>query len=74
MNGEAGILQDGIEVAPLERRIRDAQERIRSDQNEENECDRDRGLHREHGGLEPRRQVAAEQPDQRAEQAENEHP
>jgi hypothetical protein len=74
MNGETGILQDGVEIAAFERRVRDAQERIRRDQDEENECDRDRGLHREHGGLEPRRQVAAEKRDQRAEQAENEHP
>ena len=74
MNGETGILQDRIEVAALERRLGNAQERIRRDQNEEDEGDRDRGLHREHGGLEPRRQITAEQRDQRAEQGENEHP
>ncbi len=74
MNGEAGILQDGIEVAALQRRLRNAQERIGRDQNEENECPRDRGLYREHVGFEPGRQIAAEQRDQRTEHAQDEHP
>ena len=74
MNGEAGILQDGIKVAALQRRLGNAQEWIRRDQNEENECHRDPGLHREHVGFKTRRQIAPEQCDQCAEQAEDEHP
>jgi len=74
MNGEAGILQDGVEIAALQRSLGDAQEWIGRDQNEENECHRDRGLHREHVGFEPRRQIAAEQRDQRTEHAEDEDP
>ena len=35
MDGEAGVLQDRIEVAALERRLRQAQERVRGEQDEE---------------------------------------
>ena len=51
MEGEAGILQDRIEIAALERRIGDAQERIRGGENEQLEGGRDPGLHRQHVGL-----------------------
>ena len=69
MNGEAGVLQDRIEIASLERRLEDAQERVRRDQDEQQECDGNPGLHGQHIGLEPGRQVSAEQRDQRTEQA-----
>ena len=74
MNGEAGILQDRVEIAAFERRLGNAQERIRGDQNEQNERNRDPGLHGEHVGLEASRQIVAEQRHQRAEQAEDEDP
>src|SRR6202030_174965 len=35
MEREAGVLQDRIEIAALERRIGDTQERVRCDQNEQ---------------------------------------
>ena len=74
MNREARILQDRVEIAALERRVGDAQERVGGQQDEEKEGDRDPGLHAEHVGLEPRRQIAAEQRDQRAEQRQDQHP
>ena len=45
---EADILQHRIEVPPLERRARDAQERVRGEQDEEIECAGDPSLHGEH--------------------------
>ena len=74
MEGEAGVLQDRIEIAALERRIDDAQERIRGGENEQLEGGRDPGLHRERVGFELHRQIAAEGGDQRAEQRQDKHP
>ena len=74
MNGQSWILQDRIEIAPFERRLADPQERIRRDQNEQIEGDRDPGLDAEHVGAQSRRQIAAEQCHQCSECAENQHP
>ncbi len=60
MERQTGVLQDRIEIAALERRIGDAQERIRRDQNEQLKSDGDPGLHGERIGLERRRQIVAE--------------
>ena len=74
MDGEADVLQHRIEVAAFERRGIEAQERVRRRQDEEVERGGDPGLHREHGRLEGRRDVVAEQRDEGAEQGEDEHP
>jgi hypothetical protein len=74
MDREAEVLQDRIEIAPLERRRHDAQERVRSDQNEQIERNRDPGLHRQHRRLEARWHVAPERGHQRTEHGQDEHP
>ncbi len=74
MDGEAGILQNRIQVAALERRIDDAQERVRSGENEQIEGNRNQGLHAQHVGAQTGRQIAAEQRDQSSEHAEDEDP
>ena len=74
MHREPDVLQDRVEVAPLGRRLRDAQERVRGDQDEEIERAGDPGLHGEHVGAQCVRQVSSEQRDQRAEDAQDQHP
>jgi hypothetical protein len=74
MDREAEVLQDRIEIAPLERRRHDAQERVRSDQNKQIERNRDPGLHRQYRRLEARRHVAPERGHQRTEHGQDEHP
>ena len=74
MKGETRILQDRIEIAALEWRIGNAQERIRGGENEKLKGGCDPGLHRERIGAKLRRQIAAERRDQRAEQGQDEHP
>src|SRR5215467_15645546 len=74
MDGEAGILQDWVEVAALDRRRLEAEEGIRGRQDEKVERERDPGLNRQHIGLEPRRQVGAEDRHQGAEDTEDENP
>ena len=74
MKGEARVLQDGIEVAALERRVGNAHERIRRGENEKIEGGGNPGLHRERIGLELRRQIVAEGRHQRAEQSQDEDP
>ena len=44
MNCEAGVLQDRIEVASLERRRREALERVRGQENEGEEGEADQAL------------------------------
>src|SRR5256885_8977764 len=46
MDGEAGILQDRVEITALEWRVRDAQKRVRRHQDEQQERDRDDRLDR----------------------------
>ena len=74
MDGEAGVLQDWIEVASLERRGREPLERVRSQENEGEEGEADQALNGERVGAKLRRQRAAEQSDKRAEDRENENP
>jgi len=69
-----GSCKTGLRSRPIERRLHNAQERIRRDQDEEIERDRDPRLHAEHVGLEARRQIAAEERDHRAEHAEDQDP
>ena len=74
MKGEAGILQDRIEVAALERGVRDTQKRIGSRENEKLKGGSDPGLHRKRVCLQLYRQVVAESGDQRAEEGEDQNP
>ena len=60
MNREPDILQQRIEVAPLGRRVGEAQERIRADENKEIKRRRDPGLNAERVGAQARRQIASE--------------
>ena len=74
MDREAGVLQDGIEVASLEWRRRQPLERVRGQENEGEEGETDQALNGERVGAQPARQRAAEQGDQRAEDRQNENP
>ena len=60
MEGEAGILQDRVEPAAVERRRVEPEERVGGEQHEGQEADADQRLHAQHAGPERRRQVAAE--------------
>ena len=60
MDGEADILQDRVEVLPLDRRRKYAGERVGGEQDEGQEGQRDPPLHRQDVGLQSGRQVAAE--------------
>ena len=74
MDGEPDVLQDGIEVAALDRRRRQAQERIGRGEDEENEGKRDPALNGEDQCLQPVGQVGAEGRDKRAEQRQDQNP
>ncbi len=74
MDGEARVLEDGIEVAPLERRGRQALEWIRGQDDEGEESDADCALNRESVSAQGARQRAAEQRDDAAEHRQNEDP
>ena len=74
MHGEADVLQHGIEVATLDRRICDAQKRIRGDEDEQIERAGDPGLHRQHMRAQRARQIVAEGCDQAAKQRQDRHP
>jgi hypothetical protein len=74
MYREADVLQHRIEVAALDRRAGDAQERIRGDQDEQIEGAGDPALHRQHMRAQRQRQVVAEGSDQAAEQRQDRHP
>ena len=74
MHREADVLQHRIEIAALDRRTGDAQERIRGDQDEEIERAGDPGLHGQHMRTQRQRQIVAEGSDQAAEQRENRYP
>jgi hypothetical protein len=74
VDGEAGILQDRIEILPLEGCRHDPRERVRSGQDEEQECDGDRGLHGEGVGTEARRDRLLRQSHDGAEQGEDQDP
>ena len=74
MHREANVLQHRVEVAALDRRARDAQKRIRGDEDEQIECSRDPALHRQHMRTQRQRQIVAESGDQAAEQRQDKHP
>ena len=69
MKGEAGILQNRVEVLTLEGCFGNPYERIGCQQNEQMERRRDPALHGERVGFEHRRQIIAEHRDQRAEES-----
>ena len=74
MHGEADVLQHGVEVPALDRRIGQPQERIRGQQDEEIESAGDPGLHREHARAQRQRQIVAERRDHAAEQGKDRDP
>ena len=74
MHREPDILQHRIEIAAFQRRIGDPHERIGCQQDEQIECGRDPGLHRQHMRAQRQRQIVAECGDQPAEQREDRHP
>jgi hypothetical protein len=74
MHRQTEILQDRIEIAALGRHLGQPPKRTRCEEDEEVEGRRDPGLHRQHVGLEGRRQIDAEQRDQCAEYGEDQHP
>jgi hypothetical protein len=74
MHREADILQHRIEIAALERRLRQPQERIRGHQDEQIERRSDPALHRQHMRAQRQRQIIAEGGDEPAEQCEDRHP
>ena len=53
MEGERGVLQDGIEAVAFGRRRAKPRERVRRQQNEQQERERDRALHRQHARAQP---------------------
>ena len=74
MHREADILQDRIEVAALERRLRHTREGIGSGENEKLERGRDPGLHAQHIGAQRSWKVSSEDRDHRAENGEDQRP
>ena len=74
MEGEAGILEDGVEIATFDGRLIEAQERVRGEDHESEKRDRDHRLYGERAGLERRRQMAAEGGNRAAEQREDQDP
>ena len=73
MEGERGVLQDGIETAAFGLG-RDAQEGIGGEDDEEQEGHGDAGLHGQHVGAQGGGQIAAEEGDGGAEDGEDQHP
>ena len=74
MEGEAGVLQQRVQVAPVRRRREDAREGIRGQDGEGEEADGDPGLHAQHARAQGRRQVAPEARDRGAEQRQDQDP
>ena len=74
MKSETRVLQDRVEIAALEWRLRNADERIGRGQNEQMKRRRDPALDGERVGLERRGQIVAEDGDQRAEKRKDRHP
>ncbi len=71
---EARVLKDRVQVAPLERGGRQALERVRGQQDEQQEGGADQALHGERVGPERPRQGAAEHGDHAAEDRQDQHP
>ena len=74
MDREPGVLQNRIEVAPLEGRGRESLERVRGQENEGEEGHADQALNGERVGAQGAWQSAAKQGDERAEDRQNEDP
>ncbi len=74
MEGEAGVLQQRVQVVAVQRRREDALEGIGGEEGKGQEADRDHGLDRQHPRLEPRGQVAAEGRHRAAEQRQDQDP
>ncbi len=74
MDREARVLQNGVEVAALEGGRRNALERVRRQENEQQEGDTDEALHSERVGAQPARQRPPEKRHQRAEGRQDEDP
>ena len=68
MKREAAILQDRVEPVAVRRHREQPQERVRGEQDEQQEPDADHRLHRQHPRAQRRRQVDAEHRDRGAEQ------
>ena len=60
MEGEAGVLQQRVEVAPVERSRIQPEERVGGGKHEDQEAEPDQRLHGQHPGPKRRRQVAPE--------------
>jgi hypothetical protein len=74
MEGEARVLEQRVEVAPVDGRRKYPLEGVGGEQRERQEADRDPGLDRQHPGAQARRQIAAEARDRRAEHRQDQHP
>ena len=74
VEGEARVLQQRVQVAPVDGRHREPQEGVRGEQDEGQEGDADRGLHRQHPRLEGRGQLAPNARRRRAEEREDQDP
>ncbi|MGY3360318.1 hypothetical protein ACVWZK_006981 [Bradyrhizobium sp. GM0.4] len=74
MHGETDVLKHRIEIASLDRRVGDAQERVGGHQDEEIEGAGDPRLYGQHVRAQRQRQIVAEGRDQSAEQREDRHP
>ena len=74
MKGEAAILQYRVQSVAVEWRRDEAQERVRGEQDKQQETDADHRLHGQHAGAQSGRQIAAEHRHRCPEQAEHEDP
>ncbi len=74
MEGEAGVLQHRVEALPVRRRRNLAQERVRGEQDEEQEAAADHALDGQHARAQLGRQIVAEPRHRRAEQRQDEDP
>ena len=72
MDGEANILQNRVQVAAFRRRWHHPQEGIGGQHDEQDESGGNPALNGQHIGFQSRRQITAEDGDQRAEQREDE--
>jgi hypothetical protein len=74
MDREPGILEQRVEVAPLDRRLGDAGERVRGREDEDQERVRDRALDRERVGAQAIGHAGAGERHHGAEQRQDQHP
>ena len=74
MDREAEVLQDRVEVIPLDGRLREAQKGVGRQQNEEQERRANPGLNRQSGRRQIHRHGPRAQRHERAEEGEDQHP